>query len=658
MKNEVQSDQLVNEAALPVLRQPARTQGDVLLPAIDQNFGGPLRLFASNPSDAFLHFSPQEIQLADGTGKSVPPTSSTIPTVPASTINFQTGATTGATFTGLTFPSTTIGQFRRVGFTLLASGSINAIWSPAAASVAALANPGTVFVPTGVPLGFIDLEATASTAYKTAGSGTAIIENSVGGVSRIKVFGSGGGGSGTGNANSFLIELQERLSDSLFMMMTPNIFSLDAATKVDLASTGSFDIANQVFSLPVIGNTLLSTQMYDATFLAAAIDNVQTELLLEWGIRDPIAVYEVTRDGGLNWLTLAMSRVGESLQYRGIGVFPEPVVVAALSTYAVGNADSQVALNATTQQQLAVSFTVAAKSRTSLLRIYANKLGLPLGMVWGQIVGDSAGSPDLTNIVAETSMINVSGLAAGNVLLDFSITQPLPVGTYWLLLKTDAAYKSAFGAGVNELRWRTDASGPTGPGVLKSYNGTVWASSAEDATYLINGIPYDLRVRITSATTAVTISGYGILYEEDTLGLPADNEEAQTFHVNGDSDQTSFVVTNFNVSPKTLKVYDTDNDTVYRYPKFAVNGNTVVFAAGTFLVPGKSFKVIFEQSPLKQGYSTDKLAAVLASNGLGSADANFDYSAPGIGPIVQRPDGTKRMITLDNSDNFIIKSVP
>jgi hypothetical protein len=71
--NKMQGDQLVNEAALAVIRKAARTEQKDINAAFDQNFGSPLRIYASNPSDALLNISPQQIQRADGVGQSVPP---------------------------------------------------------------------------------------------------------------------------------------------------------------------------------------------------------------------------------------------------------------------------------------------------------------------------------------------------------------------------------------------------------------------------------------------------------------------------------------------------------------------------------------------------------------------------------------------------------
>jgi hypothetical protein len=164
----------------------------------------PLRMFASFPTpNPLLNFEASNLELGSGVGRSVPPIESVVPTVAASSINFQTGVTAGTTFTveGAAFalPTTTIGQYRRVAFVLNSSGAIDMKFSAANAVLASLENPGALFDSlTGIPIGWIDLEATAATAYKTAGSATAIIENKVSGTSRINIFGQLVAASGSG----------------------------------------------------------------------------------------------------------------------------------------------------------------------------------------------------------------------------------------------------------------------------------------------------------------------------------------------------------------------------------------------------------------------------------------------------------------------------
>lgn len=154
----------------------------------------PLRIFQSSPPDAKLNFTANTIYAADGTQLISAPINATIPSVAASTVNFQSGATTGATFTGFTLPTTTTGFYTRCGFTLLSSGNIQAIFASPNSVFASLANPGTLF-GAGTPIGYVDLVATASSAYKTVNSSTSIIEANPTGVAAIHRFGSGGGSS-------------------------------------------------------------------------------------------------------------------------------------------------------------------------------------------------------------------------------------------------------------------------------------------------------------------------------------------------------------------------------------------------------------------------------------------------------------------------------
>lgn len=159
----------------------------------------PLRMRATLPSpDAWLNFSPSSLPATgDGLSQSVTPLGSTLPSVPLTRVNFQTGATSGGTFNGLLpFPVTTVGDYRRVGFALLPNGQIKVKWSAQSATLVGLQNPGKLVSSGGLPIGWIDLQATSSTAYKTAGSATNIIENDVAGVSRINIFAPGAGGGG------------------------------------------------------------------------------------------------------------------------------------------------------------------------------------------------------------------------------------------------------------------------------------------------------------------------------------------------------------------------------------------------------------------------------------------------------------------------------
>ncbi len=223
MAQKFDARQTISRDVLSQLLGINGTELDDLLRAINKEFNAPLRISASSPADAKINFQPSEVEAADLAAKNITPVSAQIPAFPASTIDFQTGATTGGTI-NITFPNSTVGFFRRIGFSLDASGTIQAIFSAEAASLGALANAGTVFVKGALPIGWIDLEATAASPgrFKTAGSATNIIENKVGSSNRVhRIIGGGGtgadGGSGIGddlNSLSFKASFSDAFDDA------------------------------------------------------------------------------------------------------------------------------------------------------------------------------------------------------------------------------------------------------------------------------------------------------------------------------------------------------------------------------------------------------------------------------------------------------------
>jgi len=279
----VQLGQIVTDVGYKSLGSIAREEFDLVMSRIQAELDSPLRLHATHPvANAVLNLSIAPITLGDGAKRALPPVKSQVYTLPASTINFQTQATSGATFV-ITWPASIVGQFRRAGLSLLGNGTVQILFSAEAASVGALANPGTVFVKSGVALGYIDLQCTNVLGYfKTAGSATDIIENAA-----ISRFSAGsGGGSGSGDANSFTENLKHRLGASYYGFVTPAVFESDEAALTSSA-TATFDIVNAVYAFST-GNSLLSTQLFDSDFLNNDDDSLQLELHAEWLTAPPV----------------------------------------------------------------------------------------------------------------------------------------------------------------------------------------------------------------------------------------------------------------------------------------------------------------------------------------------------------------------------------
>lgn len=780
-----------------------------------------LKVTPNNPNDKAVNIAASRTTAADGSDF-VLPTGVLISAYNGGTANFQTGAQTGG---GLGFSPINFSgqpnQWAKYSLNLLADNSILVL--PAAgfgATKATAPNP---------PLarGSIAFSIIAVQDNGSAGIGTI---NNISEANIDRLPAAGGSGSGSGDANSFFEDLKSRLEDGFFEWVTPNIFSLHEDDRVHPSSTSTYDIANQVYKFTSIGQFLLSIQHYGARFLGSSRDSNRAELHAQWTTFDPLAVYELSQDGGANWSVVAADRIGDSKKVRGIVTFPEPTILTSLVTYPVANADTNHAFNATTDQQLAYSFVVPSgeKWRAARLTQYFHKLGsLTQGSLFIKIVKDIAGLPsaNAADLISVAPVINIPSMSSigiiaqqpnfpagqglttsgsfqhwaqkftlsqqslvttiqakmtkvgtvnlGNFTIslvkddgtgkpstnpidylattgpnpvapipavpasaDYTLTvnqtlisgtyhivfetdatykanasifnlisvrrdssiatnvhqhfngsvwadaspgqlyfvvngsaanvdqqinfkTTLPAGTYWLVLEADAAYRSIFSAGINEFRLRTDASAPTYPGAFARFNGTIWSIiSSEDATFLFEGIKFDLRVRITSGTINVNLEGYGAFYGETGPTVSNNDRQVQSFFFSGNLDQNQFIVANFLPDPERLKIYDVNTAQVYRYPSFALDGHKVVFPSGTFLSPGESITLIFDQSEGGGFDNSDVNAALLAANHLGSNDPNIDRSIAGRGILLRRPDGTLRELAIDDFDQPMILSVP
>lgn len=192
MPTQPNTRQIKNTLALQQLGTAALAVQSLINSKANTEFDGPLRLFASFPTaNAQLNFSSSSIAAADGGNKVVPPVSNSVVTnLTSPFINFQTQALSSASHFTISFPTNTTGRFRIAAFSLGTDFKINVTFSAEALTEGALVDPGTLFT-SGTPLGYVVLEATSSTAFKTAGSATNIIENA-----KIFRFGSGAGGGG------------------------------------------------------------------------------------------------------------------------------------------------------------------------------------------------------------------------------------------------------------------------------------------------------------------------------------------------------------------------------------------------------------------------------------------------------------------------------
>ena len=95
-------------------------------------------------------------------------------------------------------------------------------------------------------------------------------------------IGSGSGGGGIDEASLFLEDLKAFLrNEASPEWMTPNIIPLDADTKIDASSTGTFDVANNVYDMDA-GQFLLTIPSYGSRFMSEDRDSQLVYLHALW----------------------------------------------------------------------------------------------------------------------------------------------------------------------------------------------------------------------------------------------------------------------------------------------------------------------------------------------------------------------------------------
>lgn len=235
----------VNQDGLPVIGKPERTQMNSIMSSIDSSVDSPLRLRSAQPtSDSKLYIGSNRKEFGDGSGKVTPPADDTIQTYAETTIDFQTGAISGGTVTrngaAFSLPSSTIGQYRRVAFVYQSQQNrVDCTFSAEVAALGSLADAGSLFsLLDGLPIGYIDIEATAATAFKTPGAASNIISNKVGSDSFIWNFGSGSG-SGAGA----ITDLKFQSVSGTDLVIKKGYMSISDGKELYLANDLTYDLS-------------------------------------------------------------------------------------------------------------------------------------------------------------------------------------------------------------------------------------------------------------------------------------------------------------------------------------------------------------------------------------------------------------------------------
>lgn len=288
---------IIHRLALAVLGKVANTDQEAVNSAIDIELDVPLRLYANLIPDSKLYIKSTLIDSADGGNKTVSSLDNVVPSLVDSWIDFQ-AQTFSSLAINITFPTSTVGMYRRCVFSLTSNNVLTAAFSVEAASVGALANPGGLFLPDAIQVGWVDLIATHTAGrFKTANSASNLIENA----DIYRVQAGGGGSSAAGIAQEVAIPNGATTLTVVFPFALPTTNYVPSVQMINLLD------ANPQFQSPVVTNKTLTgftvqwnsptdSGNYLIDYLVPRVQIQQGELLLSNGVDNATITLPITLD--------------------------------------------------------------------------------------------------------------------------------------------------------------------------------------------------------------------------------------------------------------------------------------------------------------------------------------------------------------------------
>lgn len=623
---KISTDAIGQRSALdrvaPGATQTAPTELDNVLAALNSEVTPLLELKPSATPNLVVSVGPLSATNPEtGAKRVIPPISNLLPNFTGGTVTFPAntgGSATPSAGTPITI-TLGVGNFLKVGISLTAAGNL-VLQAGAQGTSEALAT-APALVPNSFAIGYVVLQNVGGTIQPITAA-------------RIyQYIGGGAGGSGTGNASTIRTALEDTLQDSIFELVTPIDFTIDGSSLVGGTSTGAYSLVTGNFEMG-LGQTFVSADLFDAQeFLAAPSITSKMDLVVYWapGFVDTAASYAVSRDGG-TFQTINMTRIGNGTNaYQGTIEFTDELTGTFMSQNSAAQT-TQFELNASTQLTLSKSaVTVNAGIAKEVRLTDLVKTGSPQGNLIVDLCLDNAGAP---GAVISTGSIPMSSVTSGASTTVPIAKVAIATGTYHVVVKTDAAYKSSFVTNTTSLKL--------------SQNGT-------GLRFALYGINLQLLVRVTSSAANKALAGLGIFYKEEArINGGVKKIDAKVF---SDTSIPATFELNFIPDVDLLKVYHVETGQVYRSPAFSAQGSTITFPTGTFTGAGSVITLIFDQIEGSSFDNSDQNAALLAANFLGSTNGAIDRSSAGRGIFLRRPDGTLREITINNNDEIEVYSI-
>ena len=302
----------------------------------------------------------------------------------------------------------------------------------------------------------------------------------------------GSSGSGSGDASSLTTRLLDKFADSTYKQLSAVDFATDADAHINGSSTGTYSLITKTFELDN-SETLISTQLLSADeFLPNGKDITKASLSVFWkegSIPTNAATYALSRNGGNDYAAITMSRVGSaSNTFEGeldlAAAFPATSVLLKSITSDGSSVELGGSSHSSNYQALSQKFSIISNTEVTSATIRLQRSDVSSGTCTAYIYSDSAGLPNAS--VATGSTVNWSSLPLNTPTdAQFTFTANLAIGTYHLVLLTDATYKTTADglAGGNEIYFGADADDGA-----SRFDGSVWSNYP----FALKGLAYTL----------------------------------------------------------------------------------------------------------------------------------------------------------------------
>lgn len=630
-------DHIVAEyRALVTTEVAERAQQDALLNARVDAEIAQLRATASSPNDKVVSVSSSIATRPDGAQLRLP-NGSLLTDFTGGTVNFATAAVTGnVTAPPLINFAGQAGKWAKYSMILLATQPDSILVVPGinfySSLAAAQADTSDPAVSGGIPIAIIAVQDDGS-----AGTGT-INDITQANIQQINASGSGSGGSGSGSP-------LDPDQESNYLFYARSDFSVDKKLFYSSISGAAVD---QILGLGRVkftgaGGTLLSTNLVgdEQRYEANIINRATLKARYDAAYKDPAPVISLSRDGGANWVTATLTNPAVEGELWLADVF-----WASADTLTAGTLTGSTVSN----RKLALIITPAYDQVITSFDFYLGTASSS-GTITGVLREVSGSVP--TNAIATSSVVRNCGSDVGSS----RSYQNFPITPTTLMAGTSYALCVEGSSGVS-ITTETVSSPATWAASAAEDPGSGWIPNANRYAAKVYGAGTDLRARIvSSAGVEYRLLGFGVDF---VLAGPAtvsgiSGYETRTISA---TEASTGVLTfsSLTYTPGAKQLYAKASGHIFMGPEdfTELSPNQIQFTPGFF--SAGQVVTFFVGFGIVDG--TSDALAILDANNLGSSYPSQDKSKPGKGIVLQRPDGTKREITIDNSDNIVIKSYP